>query len=261
MHTDKALQKAKITAVVLTKNSEDVIQDCLESIKKLDEIVIVDSGSTDSTLKIAKVYKTKIIDKPFTNFTDQRKCGADHASGEWIFYIDSDERATPQLIEALRYASTKEHDLILIPRRNLMFGKWVKYSGWYPDYQQRFIRKSTMVFDNEPVHERVNTRGSRRELPKDGDAVIIHYTCENLGEYIQKMNHYTTLEARAEANSDKYKIGKWAMFSRSWGMFTQTLFHHKGINDGMRGVIIAWINMMTSFMVMSKIWEIRQKSQ
>ena len=150
--------------------------------------------------------------------------------------------------------------MLEIPRKNLVHNIWIQYSGWYPDFQTRLVKKETAVFEKKIVHEKMKTTGKTKTLAPHKDQDLIHYTYRNFTQYIDKVNHYTTLEAEYYKDSDEFKLTKLGIFSRSLGMFTQTLFHHKGYKDGMLGFIVAGINFIYSFVLMIKLWEKKQET-
>jgi (heptosyl)LPS beta-1,4-glucosyltransferase len=251
----------QFTVVILTRNESDMIEDCLRSVAEFPHILIVDTGSTDDTLVKAALFPVTIFKYPFTTFRDVRLAGLAHVTTPWVFFLDADERPSPALILQLQ-TITEDPELggISVPRRNIVVGGWVAHSGWYPDYQFRIAKVSTVSFESQSVHERMLTSGNVITIPPDGEAYLTHYTCRDLASYVAKINHYTSLEAADRASDPAFKTTGWAIVSRSFGMFTQTLFHFKGRKDGERGVIVATLNMVYSLVLMIKIWEIRKKS-
>lgn len=251
-----------ISVVILTKNEEKNIEDCLKSCIGLGEVIVIDSFSTDRTVEIAKSHDVAVYRHEFINFREQREYGVHYAQGDWIFFLDADERVSPSLKEELiRFSQQREYSLLEIPRRNHLLGHWIRHCGWYPDYQARFLRKKELRFNPNIVHEKMETTGRATRLPALSDAYIIHYTCQSLESYFQKINHYTTLEAEQLYKTNLLKITRWAIFTRSVGMFTQTLFHHKGLKDGLPGFTVATFNLIYSFLLMLKIWEKRQQKK
>ena len=125
----------KISAIVLTRNEEDFLPGCLQSLRWVDEIVVVDAGSLDATLTIADAIHAKVIKAPWEGFPKQRNLGAKHASGDWLLYVDADERVSKELREEINKGiekNTLSHASYKIPHKNIILGQWLKYGGWYP---------------------------------------------------------------------------------------------------------------------------------
>jgi glycosyltransferase involved in cell wall biosynthesis len=258
----KTKENNTISVIILTKNEEAQIEDCLKTCDIFDEILIIDSNSSDNTLDIAKNYTSNIYKRDFTNFKEQREFGVNLAKSEWIFFLDADERLNESLKKTIKeFIAQSEYSFLVTPRKNYLLGHWVANSGWFPDYTGRLVRKNTINFTPKIVHEDIVTTGETLFLEKTTDSFLIHYTCNDLSKYFEKINHYTSLEAEQYFKEDKFKIGRWAIFTRSIGMLTQTFFHFKGYKDGMAGFMVAIFNCIYSFMLMSKIWELQQKNK
>lgn len=251
---------ADITVVILTKNESAMIADCLTSCAAFSHKIVIDSGSTDTTVAIATQAGTRVISHPFTNFRDVRAFAITQVTTSWILFVDADERPSDGLIQWIKTTDTlTQWAGVRIPRRNILLGKWVQFSGWSPDYQLRLCQVSVARMGTQAVHESLQVDGPTLSLPAGGDAYLTHYTCTDLKTYIAKINHYTSIEAIDRHTDPSFKTSGMAIVSRSFGMFTQTLFHHKGIKDGSRGVIVGVLNMVYSLILMIKIWEIRNR--
>jgi glycosyltransferase involved in cell wall biosynthesis len=249
-----------IGVLILTKNEEKNIGRCLESCKNFSEIIVIDSGSTDKTSEIVQKYTSQIYVNPFINFLEQRKFGLQKIASDWVLMLDADETINEALeLELIKMSKQNQFFGLKIPRKNYFLGKWIEHCNWYPDYQLRFFQKSASKFAPNKVHEKVIIYGKIKELPKKGGAFLDHHTTDNLSNYFNKMNLYTTLEAEEYEQTNIIKISRLAIFTRSLGMFTQTFFHYQGYKDGMRGFIISMINFINSFLMMAKIWELREK--
>ncbi len=250
----------QITVVILAKNESAMISECLASCKKFTHRLVIDSDSTDTTTTIATQAGAQVITHPFTTFRDTRAFAMTQVTTPWIFFVDADERPSSGLIDWIETAlATSESDGIRIPRHNILLGEWVRFSGWSPDYQLRLCRVSVSKMGLQSVHESIEVNGPVLTLPPSGNAYLTHYTCHDLGLYISKINHYTSIEANDRKDDVAFKTTGMAIISRSFGMFTQTLFHHKGYKDGPRGMIVGVLNMLGSLMLMIKIWELRHR--
>ncbi len=252
--------KPKHGVFILTRNEERHIEDCLKTCLFFDEIVIVDSGSQDRTVEIAQNYTKRIAKRPFTHFLEQREYAVSLMESEWIFYLDADERIPDALKNTiLEFVNQEEYTLLEMPRRNYLLGKWIAHSGWYPDFQARLIQKKTLAFHAQIVHERLSTTGKSFRLDPKGNVYLMHYTCTDLAAYFQKINHYTSLEAVEHVQLSPLKMTPFGILTRSIGMFTQSYIHHKGYKDGFEGFIVAVFQLLSSFLLMMKIWEKRKQ--
>jgi glycosyltransferase involved in cell wall biosynthesis len=186
----------ELAAVVLTRNEERQIADCLTSLAWADRSVVFDSGSTDQTIEIARERGAQVIHHPFADFASQRNAALQAVDAEWIFFVDADERATPALAGEVRRAIAYRGDEARVgwwvPRDNWMIGHRMRGGGWYPDRQLRLLRRSQARYDPaRPVHETVILGGAAGNL----ENALIHYNYDSLAQFRQKMLRYTALEA------------------------------------------------------------------
>jgi len=195
----------KISTIIITLNEEENIKECLESVKWTDEIIVIDSGSIDKTLKICKNFKPriKLFHRKWNGYSQQKNFGIKKTEHQWILSLDADERITPELKNEIQNILSKPSDVIgyKIPRKNYYFGKWLKWGGNYPDYQLRLFHKNYGVFINTPVHESITVKGKIKRLREP----LLHYTYRTLNDYFQRFIHYTDLE-RDILISKKIKI-------------------------------------------------------
>ena len=185
-----------ISAVVHTWNEEKNIRNCLSCLKWCDEIVVIDMHSTDKTREIAAEFTDRIFFHELTYYADPaRQFGIEKTRGEWIFTLDADEMITPQLAKILQESTQdKNLDILSIPRKNYMFGKWIKTGGWWPDYQNRFFRKGRMIFSSK-IHGYSKALGRIRRLPAQEQYAIIHFNYLDATQFVERLNRYTTIEA------------------------------------------------------------------
>ncbi len=244
----------KISASIIVRNEEENIAALCESIAWADEIVIVDSDSTDRTVEIARRYTDKIFNREFRGYKDKHEFADAQTSGDWIFWIDADERVTPELksaIEKLRTMDqTKVPDGFRIARSTQYQGRWIKHSGWYPDYQMRLYRKAASYWDGIAPHEVAHVRGRVETLPGE----FLHYTKRNLSEHHHVLDSYTTLAAE-----HLYKKGKRVraidLFVVPIAAFIRTYILKQGFRDGVQGLIIAMFTAYSVFLKFAKVWE------
>lgn len=249
----------KLSVVISAFNNEDKIKDCLESVKWADEIVFVDNSSTDKTLDIAKKYTSKVFVKPNNKMLNINKnFGFSKATGDWILSLDSDERATPSLCDEIKYqiSKIKNNDVngYWIPRKNIIFGKWMQHTGWYPDHQLRLFRNGKGRFEEKHVHEMVRVEGETAYLKND----IIHYNYDTIMQFLSKMaNIYAPNEA-------EQKIANGYIFNWRDAIrlpieeFLSRFFAREGYKDGFHGLMLSVLMAFYHFIVFANIWEMQK---
>lgn len=215
-----------ISIVILTYNSQKYLTKVLNSCTFANEVLIVDSGSQDNTLKIANVFKnTKIINQKWLGFGKQKQTGVDLCSNDWVFVLDSDEVITDELRnEILSMSFTCK--AYFVPRLNYFFGKAIKHCGLYPDATLRLFDKNYAKFSKDEVHEKVLTNEKTATLKNH----MLHFAYENIEEFINKQNRYSSL-------NKKSRVLK-ALFSPYWTFF-KIYFLRLGFLEGWRGFVIA----------------------
>jgi (heptosyl)LPS beta-1,4-glucosyltransferase len=244
----------KISAKINVFNEEDNIAECCEGLSWADEIVIVDSNSTDRTLEIARRYTDRIFNREFKGYKDKHQYSDSQTTGDWIFWIDADERVTPELrssIEGLRKRDSADlPEGFRIARRTHYLGRWILHSGWYPDYQMRLYRKSASYWDGIAPHETARVRGRVETLPGE----LLHFTRRDLSEHHRVLDEYTTLAAEA-LERDGRKVGTADLFVLPISAFTRSYVVKQGFRDGVQGLIIAIFTAYSVFLKYAKVWE------
>lgn len=247
---------ATLSVVISAYNEEEKIGDCLESVRQLaDEIIFVDNESTDKTLEIAKKYTSKIFSRPNNPMLNVNKnFGFLRATGDWILSLDADERVTPELRNEIESRIRNYESGIngyWIPRKNIIFGKWVKHTGWYPDHQLRLFKRGKGKFPEEHVHEMVVVSGKTSYLQNH----IEHLNYETVSQFLQKL---TTIYTPNEA---KVLLGEgytfhWADVIRMpVGEFLNRFFAQKGYKDGLHGLVLSLLMSFYHLVVFVKLWE------
>ncbi|MBI3705163.1 MAG: glycosyltransferase family 2 protein [Rhizobiales bacterium] len=249
----------KISAYILTYNQAEKIEAAISSVLWADEVVVVDSFSTDRTPEIAKSLGARVVDVPFNGFGDLRNRAIAACQYDWIFSLDSDERCTEAVRdEILRVIDgAPAHDVYRVPRRSYMMGRWIKGSGWYPNYRQpQLFRKGSLRYTLEPVHEGYENL-SGKPLGTLGNAVW-QLPFRNLQEVIDKMNRYSTLGAPK-------LVGKRVTMASALGHGLWSFIKHyifkRGFIDGWAGFVIALGNFEGTFYRYAKRYEEKQDWQ
>ncbi len=251
-----------ISVVIHTYNSEKYLEQCLESVKSVEEIVICDMHSTDRTIEIAQKYGTKIIYHENVGFADPaRNFALSHATQDWILVLDSDEIVPKELLEYLREYITNHHpvyEALYIPRKNILLGK-VLWS-WYPNHIIRFFKNGVVTYD-EKVHctPTIHKGGQFFIDPKRTELALIHYNFDSIESFISRMNKYTSLELE-KFKERNIKFSATLFFTRPIAEFLKRYILKKGYNDGWHGFIFAVLMGIYKFVAIAKLWESELKN-
>ncbi len=244
---------ATCSAIIITKNEEANIRECLQSVKWMKDLVVIDAGSTDKTVAIARKFTAKTFTKPWQGFGAARNLAIGKCSGDWIFWIDADERMTPALAEEIRGIlsnGSQSYNGFSVPRRSFFLGKWIKYCGWYPGRVVRLFRRGTGRFSDHKVHERIEITGKVGRLQSD----LLHYTDPSLSHYFEKFNRYTTLAAD-EMTRRNYRWWPLHLFLRPLWTFIRMYVLQRGFLDGMHGFVLSANSAFYVLTKYAKVWE------
>ncbi|MBI2608011.1 MAG: glycosyltransferase family 2 protein [Deltaproteobacteria bacterium] len=246
-----------MSVTILTKNSERLLNQCLKALQNFDEVVILDNGSTDNTLKIAFTYPNiKLIQSPFTGFGHLKNLAAKKAKNDWIFNIDSDEIVSPELFQEIKNLKKESPTLIFrLRRKNHFNGKWLQGCGWYPDKVLRLYNKKTHSFNENLVHESIVPSEISKII--DLKNPILHYPFNSSVELITKMQQYSSLYA--EQNKHKKRSTPFKAFIRAFFSFIKSYFIQRGLLDGYEGLIISFYNASCVFFKYIKLFEENKK--
>ena len=221
---------AKISAFILAYNSESQIGVALKSLQWVDEIVVVDSHSTDHTVTIAEEHGAKVVQEDFKGFGRLRNAGIEHTAHEWIFSLDTDERCTPEARNEIQQIinSKDAADAYHTPRRNYFMGRFIKYGGWYPNYRQpQLFRRGKLAFPEEDlVHEGFRLEGRLAEM----QCAIEQEPFETLSDVLHKANRYSSLSAEKLAR-DCRQASTMGVLAHGLGMFFKMYIQRLGILD------------------------------
>ena len=247
----------KITATVITFNEEHNIAAALESLAWADEIIVVDSESTDRTVEIARRFTDRVLVRPWPGYSAQKNFAAEQASNDWIFSLDADERVSPELttsiLEIEKGAAPKQAGFEM-PRRTFYLGRWIKYSGWWPDHKVRLYDRRRARWRGDFVHETLEVNDRVNRL--DGD--ILHYTVRDAAEHHLRMDRYTTLAAEELCSRGK-RASLGSLLVSPVVVFLRSYLFKLGFLDGVPGLAIARFAAHYEFLKNLKLWEMRMK--
>ena len=244
----------KISIIVITKDEEKNISDCLKSVEGADEIIVIDAESNDKTVELAKIFTDKIFTKKWEGYVPQKKYALSLASNEWVLSVDADERITPELKNEILNLSPGNFAGYKIRRKNFLLGKEITSCGWGNDYQLRLFKKEKTDLTDRLVHEGFTVDGKIGKLKNP----MLHYTFSSFTEYFNKINYYTSLKAE-ELVKQKGKIGGWTIFSHTVSAFILFFINKRGFKDGVRGLIISLLHSVSTMLNYIKLWELQNK--
>ncbi len=248
-----------LSVILITKNEEANLKECLESVSFANEIIVVDSQSNDKTQEIAQSFGAKLeITSDWPGFGPQKNRALNLATQEWVLSIDADERVTPELKEEiLAVISSKDTaNCYAIPRSSWYCGRFMKHSGWYPDYVDRLFKRGTAKFSDHLVHERLLPDGSVAKLKNH----FLHYSFKDFSQVLKKVDAYSTASAeQAYLKGKRSSVGK-AIGHGLWA-FIRTYFLRLGFLDGSQGLALAISNAEGTYYRYIKIWLIEQSGK
>jgi len=250
------LEKVPLSVAVITKNEEGNLPDCLRSVSFADDIVIVDSGSSDRTVQIAKEFGCRIFVEDWKGYGPQKNSAIEKCAHEWVLLLDADERvaeATREIIKKTIREPTA--DAYSLRRKNFLHGRWLKHSGYWPDRQIRLVNKNRGQFQGI-IHEKWVTKGHLIDL----DAHIEHYAFAHYSDMLKTLNDYSSVIAEDLYNSGK-RAHVLSPVYHGIGMFLKIYFVEKGFLDGMDGLVTAITKAGGSFFKYAKLLEIQNEKK
>jgi len=248
-----------ISVLIITKNDEEVIADAIASVKDLaSEIVVVDGGSKDDTVKVAEKSGAKVVKNEFRDFSDQRNLAATFAHEEWIFYLDSDERATPEFKKELK------NKLKNLGENSNLAGFYVKRKTFYygrdyhfEDRVERVFKKSKLAGWHGIVHETAKVDGKLEVLKEP----ILHYTHRTLEQMVEKTNEWSDYEAELRFRADHPRMSAWRFARVMMSAFLGSYFMQGGWKNGTAGMIESLYQSFSMFITYAKLWERQLESK
>lgn len=251
----------KVSVVISAFNEEKKIGACLDSVKWADEIVVVDNSSTDKTGEIARKYTKKVYTQKNDpqNIDIQKNYAIEKATGDWILILDADEEVSKELAEEIRNVLESPSTSLMaksingfwIPRKNIIFGKWIQHTGWYPDHLLRLIRKGKGKYQQRHYHEQIKVEGQTEKLKEH----IIHYNYETINQFLYKSFIIYTPNEAEEKIRQGYVFSYKDAIAFPFNEFLSRYFAREGYKDGFHGLVLSIFMAMYHFAVFAYIWE------
>lgn len=246
----------KLSVVISAYNEEKNIKECIESVEDIaSEIIVVDNSSSDKTAEIASKKGAKIFSRENDpkKIDLQKNFGFSKAKEDWILSLDADERVGVKLANEIKSVLSQESNIagFYIPRKNIIFNKWIKNSIWWPDYHLRLFRRGKGKFSGATVHKEPEVKGEVRHLSEP----LTHYNYNSISQFVSKMNDiYTEIEADEVIRSGK-KLNWIESIKMPAQDFLKTYFLQKGYKDGLHGLVLSILQSIYMFLVFAKVWE------
>lgn len=250
------MTRQPISVLLPTYNSAETVRDALESLKWADEILVVDSFSTDRTLEICREYGARILQHEYVNSAKQKNWAVSQCAHDWVLQIDTDEILEPGLreeIEAALAAAPAEVHALKIPRKNHILGKWVKYGGIYPDYQTRVFRRDRGRWSDREVHAHIQVPGQIGVLTRH----VLHYNMPNISKQLRNLDRYARYEAD-ELRKQGKRFRWWNLLFRPPAAFVYQYVFLQGFRSGYRGLLYAFLTTSYLFWKHAKLWEVEE---
>jgi len=240
----------RLSAITITKNSAADIADCLDSLAFCDERIVVDSGSDDDTVEIARSRGAQVTFHEWLGFGPQKNFALTLVQGDWVLWLDADERITPELAEAIKSTIAKnDADGYRISRQSTFCGRTMRHSGWFPDYVLRLFRRSKGRFSDDIGHDHVICTGKVARLP----GLILHYPVHRLEDVLVKVDRYSTLGAQKLVGSGR-RVWFVTGIVRGFFSFLRTYILRAGFLDGREGFLLAVANAEGTYYRFMKAW-------
>ena len=249
--------KLPLSVAIITRNEEDRLPECLAGVAFADEVVVVDSGSTDQTVAIAREFGAIVYDEPWQGFGRQKQLAIDRCRHDWVLVLDADERVGAgtqrEIKEVLAAATCVAYSL---PRKNYFCGRWLKYAGWWPDRVVRLFRKDSARMSQRAVHESLEVQGPVGALRHP----LIHYANKDLAQTLSKVNHYSSAGAEELFAQGKSASAAKALLRAAWSFFYSYILRG-GFLDRGEGFIMAVSDFMNVFFKYAKLRELQKQKE
>ena len=248
-------KRVPLSAVIITRNAASRIEACLQSVGFADEILIVDSGSTDTTLEIARRHGARIMHQDWLGYGKQKEFATRQARHDWVLSLDADERVSAELRASIGQALVAPRfQACRMARRNRFMGRWLRHGEGYPDWLVRLYHRGHARWSDDPVHEKVETDGRIITLPGD----LLHESEQGIADYLEKQNRYTTLQAEALYRAGK-RVNPLKLVLSPVFRFIKFYFVRLGFLDGVPGLVHISIGCFNSWCKYAKLIELRRR--
>jgi len=246
----------KISVIINTLNEEKNLPRCLASVKNLaDEVVVVDMNSSDNTPVIARKAGAKVYTHRRMGYVEpERKYDISKATNKWILILDADEEIPKSLaVEIKKIIKSPKADYYRLPRKNIIFGKWIRYSRWWPDYNIRLFKKGTVIW-SEIIHSIPETRGKGSDLEPSEKFAITHHNYQSIEQFLNRLNRYTSYQAESLIN-DGYKFVWSDVLTKPSKEFAGRFFASEGYKDNLHGLALALLQAFSELVLYLKVWQ------
>ncbi|WP_447884148.1 glycosyltransferase family 2 protein [Serratia fonticola] len=242
-----------LSVVMIAKNEAELLSECLQSVAWADEIIVLDSGSSDGSVALAESLGAKVFTHTdWQGFGKQRQKAQSYATQDYVLMIDADERVTPELRHSIEQVLANADDNVVysLGRRNLFLGRFMRHSGWYPDRVNRLYANQRYRYNDDLVHESLNTGGAK-VVPLQGD--LLHLTCRDFFTFQRKQLHYAEQWAIQRHQAGK-RCGYLSILTHTLGAFCKTWLLRAGFLDGKQGLLLAVVNAQYTFNKYAALW-------
>ena len=256
--TTHSPNRATVSAFIVCCNEERQIRRCLESLTWCDEIVIVDSGSTDKTLDICREFPTKISYRAWSGYVEQKRHALSLCSGTWFLNHDADEEVSPDLAAELQRIAqcetpdTARHNGYYLNRVIFFLNRWWRKGGWYPEYRLRFCRREATTWGGEDPHEKASVSGTTAKCSGE----LFHYSFTDLTDYVRRLNTLSANAATMQRKGVRFSLSHLAL--RPIARFFKFYLFKRGFREGLAGFVVALIESYGVFLKYAKLWEVRE---
>jgi (heptosyl)LPS beta-1,4-glucosyltransferase len=248
-----------LSVVINTHNEADMLPRVAASVKDLaSEVVVIDMESTDGSSEVARKLGAKVFTHRKLDYVEPaRNFGISKATGDWILILDPDEEAPPSLAKEIREIVKKDKvDYCRIPRKNIVFGKWLKHSRWWPDYNIRLFRKGHVSW-NEAIHSVPMTTGTGLDLPEKEELAIVHHHYDSIDQYIDRMKRYTSQQVKIKL-AENYKFSWKDLVGKPVDEFLSRYFFGEGYKDGVHGLAVSLLQGFSELVLYLKLWQVEK---
>lgn len=243
-----------LSVVLIVRNEAENLAACLDTVRWADEIVVMDSGSDDATVEIARRYTDKVyVESDWQGYGVQRQRAQARAGGDWVFMLDADERVTDELHASIQTAVAKDQrdTVYAVPRLSWVFGRFIRHSGWYPDYVPRLYARERIGYRGDRVHEKLLIPPGMRQSVLQGD--LLHYTYRDMNHYLVKSAHYAAAWAQQRQEQGRRTSLAQGLL-HGIGCFTKMYLLRAGFLDGRQGLLLALLSAHSTFVKYADLW-------